>query len=157
MMEINIEKLLESGMSPESIGKMIQLEAQKKQEKNKKAEDARLEAARFKVLESYWEYMNVIDPYEGSDADKEAFFQEMRAMLLENEEVIANILTQQKFQQSTSHCSCKEQTSESQKNVDYDKWKSMPGYQEKRVRVNVEESDEAAIDKLIRDFVRTLV
>ena len=29
-MEINIEKLLESGMSPESIGKMVQMEAQKK-------------------------------------------------------------------------------------------------------------------------------
>lgn len=159
MMEINIEKLLESGMSPESIGKMVQLEAQKKQEKNREADVARLEAARFKVLESYWEYMNIIDPYEGSDADKEAFFQEMRAMLLENEEVIANILTQQKFQQSTSRCSCKEQTSEPQKNVKNDKWKSMPGYKERtpRVKVNVEELDEAAIDKLIRDFARTLV
>ena len=52
MMEINIEKLLESGMSPESIGKMVQVEAQKKQEKDKKADAEKMSAARTKVCEA---------------------------------------------------------------------------------------------------------
>lgn len=158
MMEINIEKLLESGMSPESIGKMVQLEAQKKQEKNKKADAEKMAAARVKASEALWDYYTLVCPNDDS-IDKNEFVDILSREFLEFEDFIANPLMQQIFKQPTSRCSCKEQTSEPQKCVKNDEWKRMPGYQEKtpRVKVNVEELDEAAIDKLIRDFARTLV
>lgn len=158
MMEINIEKLLESGMSPESIGKMVQLEAQKKQEKNKKADAEKVAAARAKACEALWDYYTLMCPDDDS-VDKDEFVDILSREFSEFEEVITNPLMQQIFKQPTSRCSCKEQTSEPQKCVKNDEWERMPRYQERtpRVRVNVEELDEAAIDKLIRDFARTLV
>lgn len=158
MMEINIEKLLGSGMSPESIGKMVQLEAQKKQEKNKKADAEKMAAARTKVCEALWDYYTLVCP-DDDGIDKNEFVDILSREFLEFEDFITNPLMQQIFKQPTSRCSCKEQTSEPQKCVKNDEWKSMPGYQEKtpRVKVNVEELDDAAIDKLIRDFVGTLL
>lgn len=158
MMEINIEKLLESGMSPESIGKMVQLEAQKKQEKNKKADAEKIAAARNKACEALWDYYTLVCPDDDS-VDKDEFVDILSREFSEFEEVITNPLMQQIFKQPTSRCSCKEQTSETQKCVKNDEWERMPGYRERtpRVKVNVEELDDAAIDKLIRDFARTLV
>lgn len=155
MMEINIEKLLENGMSPESIGKMVQMEAQKKQEKDKKADAEKMAAARTKVCEAMWDYFILMFPDEDNDMDKNGFINNLSQEISEFEEVITSPLMQQIFKQPTSRCSCKEQTSEPQKNVNYDK----RGYQAEtpRVKVNVDEFDEAAIDKLIRDFVRTLL
>lgn len=155
MMEINIEKLLENGMSPESIGKMVQMEAQKKQEKDKKADAEKIAAARIKICEALWDYFALILPDESRDVDKNDFINNLSQEISEFEEVITSPMMQQIFKQPTSRCSCKEQTSEPQKNVNYDKL----GYQAEtpRVKVNVEEFDEAAIDKLIRDFVRTLL
>lgn len=157
MMEINIEKLLESGMSPESIGKMVQLEAQKKQEKNKKADAEKVAAARDKAAHALWDYFTLLCPDDsmGKDEFIDIFSREFSKF----EEVITNPLMQQIFKQSTSRCSCKEQRSETQKCVKNDEWERMPGYRERtpRVKVNVEELDDAAIDKLIRDFARTLV
>ena len=77
----------------------------------------------------------------------------------EFEEVITSPLMQQIFKQPTSRCSCKEQTSEPQKCVKNDEQKRTSRYQERtpRVKVNVDELDEAAIDRLISDFVRTLL
>jgi hypothetical protein len=157
MMEINIEKLLESGMSPESIGKMVQLEAQKKQEKNKKANAEKVAAARTKVCEALWDYCNLICP--NDTMDKNEFINIFSQEISEFEDFITNPLMQQIFKQPTSRCSCKEQTSETQKSVKNDEWKCMPGYQERtpRVKVNVEELDDAAINKIIRDFVGTLM
>lgn len=157
MMEINIEKLLESGMSPESIGKMVQLEAQKKQEKNKKADAEKVAAARTKVCEALWDYCNLMCPDE--TMDKNEFISIFSREILEFEDFITNPLMQQIFKQPTSHCSCKEQTSETQKCVKDDEWERMPGYKEKtpKVKMNVDELDEAAIDKLIKDFARTLM
>ena len=154
-MEINIEKLLENGMSPESIGKMVQMEAQKKQEKDKKADAEKIAAARIKICEALWDYFALILPDESRDVDKNDFINNLSQEISEFEEVITSPMMQQIFKQPTSRCSCKEQTSEPQKNVNYDKL----GYQAEtpRVKVNVEEFDEAAIDKLIRDFVRTLL
>ena len=154
-MEINIEKLLENGMSPESIGKMVQMEAQKKQEKDKKADAEKVAAARTKVCEAMWDYLNLMFPDEDNDTDKNDFVDILSQEISEFEQVITNPLMQQIFKQPTSRCSCKEQTSEPQKNVNYDKH----GYQAEtpRAKVNTEEFDEAAIDKLIRDFVRTLL
>lgn len=159
MMEINIEKLLESGMSPESIGKMVQMEAQKKQERDRKADAEKMAAARTKICEDLWDYFTLILPDESVDVDKNDFVNNLSQEILEFEEVIKSPLMQQIFKQPTSRCSCKEQTSEPQKNVNYDKLGYESGYQEKtpRVKVNVEEFDEAAIDKLIRDFARTLI
>ena len=151
MMEINIEKLLESGMSPESIGKMVQVEAQKKQEKDKKADAEKMAAARTKVCEALWDYFGLLLPDESRDVDKNGFINNLSQEISEFEEVITSPLMQQIFKQPTSRCSCKEQTSEPQKNVNYDKL----GYQAETPRA--EEFDEAAIDKLIRDFVRTLL
>jgi hypothetical protein len=158
MMEINIEKLLESGMSPESIGKMVQLEAQKKQEKNKKADAEKMAAARVKASEALWDYYTLVCPDDDS-IDKNEFVDILSREFLEFEDFITNPLMQQIFKQPTSRCSCKEQTSESQKCVKNDEWKCMPGYQERtpRVKVNVEELDDAAINKIIRDFVGTLM
>ena len=155
MMEINIEKLLESGMSPESIGKMVQMEAQKKQEKDKKADAEKVAAARTKVCEAMWDYLTLMFPDEDNDMDKNDFVDILSQEISEFEQVITNPLMQQIFKQPTSRCSCKEQTSEPQKNVNYDKL----GYKTEipRAKVDVEEFDEAAIDKLIRDFVRTLL
>ena len=155
MMEINIEKLLENGMSPESIGKMVQMEAQKKQEKDKKADAEKVAAARTKICEALWDYFTLILPDESGEVDKNDFVNNLSQEISEFEQVITNPLMQQIFKQPTSRCSCKEQTSEPQKNVNYDEL----GYQAEipRVKVNVEEFDEAAIDKLIRDFVRTLL
>ena len=157
MMEINIEKLLESGMSPESIGKMVQLEAQKKQEKNKKADAEKVAAARTKVCEALWDYCNLIYPDE--TMDKNEFISIFSREISEFEDFITNPLMQQIFKQPTSRCSCKEQTSETQKCVKDDEWERMPGYKEKtpKVKMNVDELDEAAIDKLIKDFARTLM
>lgn len=154
-MEINIEKLLENGMSPESIGKMVQMEAQKKQEKDKKADAEKVAAARTKICEALWDYFTLILPDESGEVDKNDFVNNLSQEISEFEQVITNPLMQQIFKQPTSRCSCKEQTSEPQKNVNYDEL----GYQAEipRVKVNVEEFDEAAIDKLIRDFVRTLL
>ena len=73
MMEINIEKLLESGMSPESIGKMVQMEAQKKQEKNKKADAEKIAAARTKICEALWDYYALIFPDDSNNIDKNEF------------------------------------------------------------------------------------
>ena len=155
MMEINIEKLLENGMSPESIGKMVQMEAQKKQEKDKKADTEKVAAARTKVCEAMWDYLTLMFPDENDDMDKNDFINILSQEISEFEEVITNPLMKQIFKQPTSRCSCKEQTSEPQKNVNYDKL----GYQAEipRAKVDVDEFDEAAIDKLIRDFVRTLL
>lgn len=155
MMEINIEKLLESGMSPESIGKMVQMEAQKKQEKDKKADAEKVAAARIKICEALWDYFSLILPDEDKDIDKNDFVNNLSREISEFEEVITNPLIQQIFKQPTSRCSCKEQTSEPQKCVKDNGY----GCQEKtpRVKVNVEELDEAAIDKMIRDFARTLI
>ena len=155
MMEINIEKLLESGMSPESIGKMVQMEAQKKQEKDKKMDAEKTAAARTKVCEALWDYFGLLLPDESRDVDKNGFINNLSQEISEFEEVITSPLMQQIFKQPTSRCSCKEQTSEPQKNVNYDKL----GYETEipRAKVNAEEFDEAAIDKLIRDFVRTLL
>ena len=155
MMEINIEKLLENGMSPESIGKMVQMEAQKKQEKDKKADAEKVAAARTKVCEAMWDYLTLMFPDEDNDMDKNDFVDILSQEISEFEQVITNPLMQQIFKQPTSRCSCKEQTSEPQKNVNYDKL----GYKTEipRAKVDVEEFDEAAIDKLIRDFVRTLL
>lgn len=155
MMEINIEKLLENGMSPESIGKMVQMEAQKKQEKDKKADAEKMAAARTKICEALWDYFALILPDESRDVDKNDFINNLSQEISEFEEVITSPLMQQIFKQPTSHCSCKEQMSEPQKNVNYDKL----GYQAEtpRAKVDVEELDEAAIDKLISDFVRALM
>lgn len=155
MMEINIEKLLNSGMSPESIGKMVQLEAQKEQEKDKKADADKLAAARIKVCEALWDYYVLMLPDEDNEIDKNKFIDSLSQDILEFEQVITNPLLQQIFKQSTSHCSCKEQTSEPQKNVNCGKY----GYEAEtpKVKVNVAELDEAAIDKLIMDFARTLL
>lgn len=158
-MEINIEKLLESGMSPESIGKMVQMEAQKKQEKDKKADAEKVAAARTKVCEALWDYFALILPDESRDVDKNGFINNLSQEISEFEEVITSPLMQQIFKQPTSRCSCKEQTSEPRKNVKNDEQKRTSRYQERtpRAKVNVEELDEAAIDKLISDFVRTLL
>ena len=157
MMEINIEKLLESGMSPESIGKMVQMEAQKKQEKNKKADTEKVAAARTKICEALWDYYTLIFP--DNNEDKNEFIDSLSQEILEFEEVITSPLMQQIFKQPTSRCSCKEQTSEPQKNVKNGEQKRTSRYQERtpRAKVSVEELDEAAIDKLISDFVRTLM
>ena len=159
MMEINIEELLESGMSPESIGKMVQMEAQKKQEKDKKAGAEKVAAARIKICEALWDYFTLILPDESGDVDKNDFVNNLSQEISELEEVITKPLMQQIFKQPTSRCSCKKQTSESQKCVKDDGYGYGTGYQDKtpRVKVNVEEFDEAAIDKLIRDFARTLI
>ena len=155
MMEINIEKLLNSGMSPESIGKMVQLEAQKKQEKDKQANAEKVAAARTKVCEALWDYYALMLPDADNKMDKNDFINSLSQDILELEQVITNPLMQQIFKQPTNHCSCKEQTSEPQKNVNCGKQR----YQAEtpRVKVNVEELDEAAIDKLIMDFARTLL
>ena len=159
MMEINIEKLLESGMSPESIGKMVQVEAQKKQERDKKADAEKMAAARTKVCEALWDYFALVLPDESRDVDKNGFINNLSQEISEFEEVITSPLMQQIFKQPTSRCSCKEQTSEPQKNVKNDEQKRTSRCQERtpRVKVNVEELDEAAIDRLISDFVRTLL
>ena len=159
MMEINIEKLLESGMSPESIGKMVQVEAQKKQEKDKKADAEKVAAARTKVCEALWDYFALILPEENRSVDKNDFINNLSQEISEFEEVITSPLMQQIFKQPTSRCSCKEQTSEPQKCVKKDEQKRTPRYQERtpRAKVSVEELDEAAIDRLISDFVRTLL
>ena len=159
MMEINIEKLLESGMNPESIGKMVQLEAQKEQEKNKKVDAEKIAAARTKICESLWDYFALILPNESRDVDKNDFINNLSQEISELEEVITSPMMQQIFKQPTSHCSCKEQTSESQKCVKNDEQKRTSRYQERtpRAKVSVEELDEAAIDRLISDFVRTLM
>lgn len=156
MMEINIEKLLESGMSPESIGKMVQLEAQKKQEKNKKADAEKVAAARTKVCEALWDYCNLMCP-DDDNVDKNEFISIFSREISEFEDFITNPLMQQIFKQPTSRCSCKEQTSETQKCVKDDEWKRMPGYKEKTLKVNVDELDDAAINKIIKDFARTLM
>lgn len=157
MMEINIEKLLESGMSPESIGKMVQLEAQKKQEKKKKnkADAEKAAAARTKVCEALWDYCNLMCPDE--TMDKNEFISIFSREISEFEDFITNPLMQQIFKQPTSRCSCKEQTSETQKCVKDDEWERMPGYKEKTLKVNVDELDDAAINKIIKDFARTLM
>ena len=154
-MEINIEKLLESGMSPESIGKMVQMEAQKKQEKNKKADAEKVAAARTKICEALWDYYVLLFP--DNNEDKNEFIDSLSQEILEFEEVITSPLMQQIFKQPTSRCSCKEQKSETQKCVKNDDRKRTSRYQEKRPRVEIEKLDEAAIDKLISDFVRTLM
>ena len=155
MMEINIEKLLENGMSPESIGKMVQMEAQKKQEKDKKADAEKMAAARTKICEAMWDYFALILPDESRDVDKNDFINNLSQEISEFEEVITSPMIQQIFKQPTSRCSCKEQTSEPQKNVKNDK----RGYKAEtpRAKVNVEKLDEAAIDRIISDFVRTLL
>ena len=159
MMEINIEKLLENGMSPESIGKMVQMEAQKKQEKDKKADAEKMAAARTKVCEALWDYFTLMFPDEDRDVDKNGFINNLSQEISEFEEVITSPLMQQIFKQPTSRCSCKEQTSEPQKCVKSDEQKRTSRYQERppRAKVSVEELDEAAIDRLISDFVRTLL
>ena len=159
MMEINIEKLLENGMSPESIGKMVQAEAQKKQEKDKKADAEKMAAARTKVCEALWDYFGLLLPDESRDVDKNGFINNLSQEISEFEEVITSPLMQQIFKQPTSRCSCKEQTSEPQKCVKNDKQKRTSRCQERtpRAKVSVEELDEAAIDRLISDFVRTLL
>ena len=157
MMEINIEKLLESGMSPESIGKMVQMEAQKKQEKDKKADAEKMAAARTKICEALWDYYALIFPDDSNNIDKNEFIDSLSQEILEFEEVIKSPLMQQIFKQPTNHCSCREKKSETQKCVKNDDQKRTSRYQEKRPRVKVEELDEAAIDKLISDFVRTLM
>ena len=172
MMEINIEKLLESGMSPESIGKMVQMEAQKKQEKDKKADAEKMAAARAKICEALWDYYALIFPDDSNDIDKNEFIDSLSQEILEFEEVIKSPLMQQIFKQSTSRCSCKEQTSEPQKNVNYDKL----GYETeiprgkvmnaappvtKCVKSRVERPQDtyadADIDKILADFLRTLI
>ena len=159
MMEINIEKLLESGMSPESIGKMVQMEAQKKQERDKKADAEKVAAARTKICEALWDYYVLIFPDDSNGMDKNEFIDSLSREISEIEEVITNPLMQQIFKQPTSRCSCKEQTSEPQKCVKNDEQKRTSRYQERtpRAKVSVEELDEAAIDRLISDFVRTLL
>ena len=158
-MEINIEKLLENGMSPESIGKMVQMEAQKKQEKDKKADAEKMAAARTKVCEALWDYFTLMFPDEDNDIDRKEFIDSLSQEIFEFEEVITNPLMKQIFKQPTSRCSCKEQTSEPQKCVKNDEQKHTSRYQERtpRVKVNVDELDEAAIDRLISDFLRTLM
>ena len=158
-MEINIEKLLESGMSPESIGKMVQMEAQKKQERDKKADAEKVAAARTKICEALWDYYVLIFPDDSNGMDKNEFIDSLSREISEIEEVITNPLMQQIFKQPTSRCSCKEQTSEPQKCVKNDEQKRTSRYQERtpRAKVSVEELDEAAIDRLISDFVRTLL
>ena len=146
MMEINIEKLLESGMSPESIGKMVQMEAQKKQEKDKKADAEKTAAARTKVCEALWDYFGLLLPDESRDVDKNGFINNLSQEISEFEEVITSPLMQQIFKQP-------------QKCVKNDEQKRTSRYQERtpRAKVSVEELDEAAIDRLISDFVRTLM
>ena len=97
MMEINIEKLLESGMSRESIGKMVQMEAQKKQEKDKKADAEKVAAARTKVCEAMWDYLNLMFPDEDNDTDKNDFINILSQEISEFEQVITNPLMQQIF------------------------------------------------------------
>ena len=158
-MEINIEKLLENGMSPESIGKMVQMEAQKKQERDKKADAEKMAAARTKVCEAMWDYFALILPDEDRDIDKNGFINNLSQEISEFEEVITSPMIQQIFKQPTSRCSCKAPTSEPQKNVKNGEQKRTSRYQERtpRAKVSVEKLDEAAIDKLISDFVRTLL
>ena len=158
-MEINIEKLLESGMNPESIGKMVQLEAQKEQEKkNKKVDAEKLAVARSKLRFALWDYYVLLCP-DIESIDKDEFVNILNQEISELEEVITSPMMQQIFKQPTSRCSCKEQTSESQKCVKNDEQKRTSRCQERtpRAKVSVEKLDEAAIDRLISDFVRTLM
>lgn len=162
-MEINIEKLLESGMSPESIGKMVQLEAQKKQEKNKKADAEKVAAARNKACEALWDYYTLMCPDDDS-VDKDEFIDILSREFLEFEEVITNPLMQQIFKQPTSRCSCKEQTSESKDFLDsLTRGKVMNAAPpvikcvEPRVERPQDKYVDADIDKILADFLRTLV
>ena len=164
MMEINIEKLLESGMSPESIGKMVQMEAQKKQEKDKKADAEKVAAARTKICEALWDYFTLILPDESGDVDKNDFVNNLSQEILEFEEVIKSPLMQQIFKQPTSHCSCKEQMSEPKDFLDsLTRGKVMnaaPPVTE-CVKPSIERPQDtyadSYIDKILADFLRTLV
>lgn len=152
MMEINIEKLLESGMSPESIGKMVQLEAQKKQEKNKKAEAAKVEEARTALIDAFWNYMQATMP--NPKANKESFCSKLSQEILGFEEILANPMMQQIFEELDYDCNSKKQPESSQKFAT-----------KERVDVAADgcKCDKASsadididIDDIIRDFLRTL-
>lgn len=161
MMEINIEKLLESGMSPESIGKMVQLEAQKKQEKNEKADAEKIAAARDKAAHALWDYFTLICPDDSMDKDE--FVNIFSREFLEFEEVFTNPLMQQIFKQPTSRCSCKEQRSETKDFLDsLTRGKVMEAASpvtecvKPRAERPQDKYVDADIDKILADFLRTL-
>lgn len=160
MMEINIKKLLENGMSPDSIGQMVALEAQKQKDRR----EAKAAAAAEKIVEArktfvgaMYDYLDLVFPADG--LDKEEFINEMSQHLLEYEQILTNPKLKQILDDIDSFCSCTEQKSESEKCGCADKTSGTPcSTGERSVRFNTEiPLDEETLDKILNDFVRTLM
>lgn len=160
MMEINVKKLLENGMSPESIGRMVQMEAQKQKDRSEAKAAATAEKiaeARKKFIGDMYDYFYLIFPTDG--VDKEEFINKMSQNLLEYEQILTNPKLKQIFDDIDNICNCKEQKSESKKCGCTDKTSGEPyPTRNRNVKFNTEiPLDEEALDKILIDFVRTLV
>lgn len=164
MMEINIEKLLENGMSPESIGNMVQLEAQKRQEKQEKSKEAgaaKIKEVRDKLCDAYWDYLQTISPNE--KMEKEYFVNEMSQELIDFEEILENPIMKRIFEKNDSRCNSKEQTSEPQDFLDaftrgrVNAASPASACVKSRTKRPQDEYPDVDIDKILDDFVRTLV
>ena len=155
-MEINIAKLLENGMSPESIGNLVAAEALKQEKKNKAAAGKKLNEARNKVLDAIYDYLDALIPF--GEISKDAFVNEITPEILAFEEILMSEDMQQIFQQLDSVCNSKVETCGGQKNVETVKpvGKTREEETEKRSRCLKFNLDDAAIDKILTDFLRTL-
>lgn len=155
-MEINIAKLLENGMSPESIGNLVAAEALKQEKKNKAAAGKKLNEARNKVLDAMYDYLDALTPFE--KISKDAFVNEITPEILAFEEILMTEDMQQIFQHIDSVCNSKVGKCGEQKNVETVKpvGKTREEETEKRSRCLKFNLDDAAMDKILTDFLRTL-
>lgn len=155
-MEINIAKLLENGMSPESIGNLVAAEALKQEKKNKAAAGKKLNEARNKVLDAIYDYLDALIPF--GEISKDAFVNEITPEILAFEEILMTEDMQQILQHIDSVCNSKVGKCGGQKNVETVKpvGKTREEETEKRSRCLKFNLDDAAMDKILTDFLRTL-
>lgn len=155
-MEINIAKLLENGMSPESIGNLVAAEALRQEKKNKAAADKKLDEARNRMVDTLYDYLDALILF--GEISKDAFINEITPEILAFEEILMSEDMQQIFQQLDSVCNSKVGKCGEQKNVETVKpvGKTREEETEKRSRCLKFNLDDAAMDKILNDFLRTL-
>lgn len=148
-MEINVESLLASGMSPESIGEMVRMEAAKQAIKQKDKKNEQVAAARQEAATALDKYFNLIldldEPVDfNSAADLEDVFKEIE----EEAETVAGLIKELK---KTARSKSKVESSE-EKKCDCEK----SAKSRDAARPHVRELSEEQVNAILRDFLGTL-
>lgn len=148
-MEINVESLLASGMSPESIGEMVRIEAAKQAIKQKDKRKAQVSAARVEAATALSKYFNIIlDLDEIDDFNSAAVLEEVFEEIEEEAEIIAGLM---KGLRQNARSNSKVEKSETKERTCEKLTKS-----KEVAKPRARELSEEQVNAILRDFLGTL-